>query len=331
MSKLGRFWIMVLSFAMSMILWVYVQVQENPNPGAGSMVPIPIADINLPEGYIVLEQPQFLRVVIDGQDSQRLNMEDVVAELDLSKAHPGTDNYPIRVKTLRNYNVTFDPKMSMAQVTLDMIVQNVRKPVTVQAVRQLRDPNREYVPGSTTTVPSFVNVYGPRSIVERVKSAQAILDLATVTSGATTSSEVQLVDDKGNPVTSPTLKFDPHEVLISAATTFASESRHVLVQPVFKGQPAFGYRVKRVDVTPNEIEVRGRTDALSRISSIPTDPIDITGISHTIGYTVKPVIPGQLAVSGAPTINVVVVLEPTPPASTHSEGPRKSTSTHTGQ
>src|SRR5207253_3013724 len=120
------------------------------------------------EGYIVLERPGFFRVLPQGSEDEvrRLNPDDIVAELDLSKAHPGSDNYPIQLKTLRNYNLTWDPKMGQATVTVDTRVQNVRKPVVVRTIHQLRDPNREYVANNTTTNPGFVYVSGPKSLVD---------------------------------------------------------------------------------------------------------------------------------------------------------------------
>jgi YbbR domain-containing protein len=315
MNLVAKIPLIIVSFILSLVLWVYVQVQERPDNGVSTYIQVPVVPVNLPDGYIILNKPPSFKVLPQGAEEEirKINPEDLTAEIDLAKAQPGTAIYPIRLRTTRNYNVTWDPKSGTAAVTVDILVQNVRKPVIIRASQQLRDPSREYVPQNTTTDPEFVYVAGPRSLVEKVKQAQAILDLRTVSNGTSIlSSELELVDENGNQVTGSLLSFAPRQVQISPALTIASESKQLIVQPTFKGTPAFGYRVKRVDVTPNQIEVRGRTEALQTIGAVPTEPIDITNITRTTSVTVKPVVPGQLAVVGSPQIVVLVIIEPVP-------------------
>lgn len=54
--------------------------------------------------------------------------------------------------------------------------------------------------------------------------------------------------------------------------------KKVPVRAVLQGSPKLGYEISRVTVNPAEVELSGATQALSKVSSISTIPVDISNL-----------------------------------------------------
>jgi diadenylate cyclase len=54
-------------------------------------------------------------------------------------------------------------------------------------------------------------------------------------------------------------------------------SRDIPVQPLYQHLPA-GYRVQAFEVTPSKVRIRGPEPRLTGMESVPTDPIDLSGV-----------------------------------------------------
>jgi YbbR domain-containing protein len=61
-------------------------------------------------------------------------------------------------------------------------------------------------------------------------------------------------------------------------------AKKVPVRTVFVGSPAPGYTIKNIKIVPDKIEIKGTESILSKIYSIKTEPIDISGITGTMRY-----------------------------------------------
>jgi YbbR domain-containing protein len=64
----------------------------------------------------------------------------------------------------------------------------------------------------------------------------------------------------------------------------AKETKHVPVRTLIVGAPAPGFVIKEISVVPGEIEIKGARSILSKIFSIRTEPVDITGITSSLQY-----------------------------------------------
>jgi YbbR domain-containing protein len=84
---------------------------------------------------------------------------------------------------------------------------------------------------------------------------------------------------------------------------------------VITGQPAFGYRVVEVQVIPNEVTVRGKGDAVSRYSTIATEPVSIDQIQATQSIRARLKPPAGLRLDKEATVTVRIVIEAMPKAS----------------
>lgn len=82
--------------------------------------------------------------------------------------------------------------------------------------------------------------------------------------------------------------------------------RRVSVAAATSGDPARGFRVKRVSVKPERVELSGPSSVLRTITEVPTDTVDISGLRESaelsVGLGVKkgqltPTVPGPFVVA----------------------------------
>jgi YbbR domain-containing protein len=64
----------------------------------------------------------------------------------------------------------------------------------------------------------------------------------------------------------------------------ARVTKRVPVRTLIVGSPAPGFTIKGINVVPGEIEIKGAESILSKIYSIKTEPVDITGITGNLQY-----------------------------------------------
>lgn len=316
MNRWARLPLMIVSFALSVLLWTYVQSQQDAYSAASPTISVPITVENMPPNLVLMNKLPTYNVIPEGapEDIRQVSAEDLTAVLDLTGATPGTARYPVRLVPKKNLQVTFSRQSSTLQVTLDRLVSGVVKPVVVLPRGSLPDPNLEYVRKNTTTDPAFVYVSGPKSLVDKVDHALAVLELRTAANGQLSTSPVTLVDQQDFPVTGANLEFQPQTVIIRPSIAYGPETKLVLVSPAFKGAPAFGYRVKRIVVQPNQIEVKGRSEALSDLSVVSTPVIDISGARATTQFDAQATLPGDVTATTSTAVVVTVVIEPAPAA-----------------
>ena len=77
----------------------------------------------------------------------------------------------------------------------------------------------------------------------------------------------------------------------------STEDKSVVVRPRIIGEPAPGYRIESVTVTPKKLFVRGAESAVARLTELTTAPITVAGLSESRTTTVAlepPAFPAQV-------------------------------------
>jgi YbbR domain-containing protein len=59
-------------------------------------------------------------------------------------------------------------------------------------------------------------------------------------------------------------------------------TKRVPVRTIIVGSPAQGFAIKKVEVTPGMIEIKGTESEIAKIYSVKTEPINITGITGNL-------------------------------------------------
>lgn len=152
-----------------------------------------------------------------------------------------------------------------------------------------------------------VEVRGPASEVSRVD--RALARVAIDPSGIDFDQPVELVavDIEGQPVGTGRVELSPEIISVRIDVEAVETTKTVPVSPVITGTPAAGYALETLSVAPTTVTLRGLPEALTEITEITTEPLDIGGVSATQTFEAALVLPegATLARSGAEPVVTV--------------------------
>ncbi len=84
-------------------------------------------------------------------------------------------------------------------------------------------------------------------------------------------------DDVKAPFGTTILKIEPSTVKVVFEETL---SKKVAVKPDIAGSPEAGYYIKGIEVRPEEIVIEGPKSEVRKITTLKTEPIDVTGLKE---------------------------------------------------
>lgn len=156
-----------LSLGIAIILWTIVSGERNEE--WSYLVPLDI--VNNPEELTITNDvPGFLDLRLQGSHSfiKGLNPKDMAVQIDISKATPGRNIYPVTadlVNTPRGATVT---RINPSYISLD-IEKLARKQVLLKA-DLIGVPAKDFVVESTEVTPSSIEISGGESVVKSIRT-----------------------------------------------------------------------------------------------------------------------------------------------------------------
>lgn len=128
-----------------------------------------------------------------------------------------------------------------------------------------------------------VMVSGPRALLSHLSSA----DMAIVVNLAGAEAGVTSIKRLGESLTLPTgltmTRISPAYVDVKLERI---REKAVPVRVVLGGEPAPGYRVRRLRIAPPQVTVSGAESELKAVSEVVTEGLDIGGVRETFTQTV---------------------------------------------
>jgi len=160
--------------------------------------------------------------------------------------------------------------------------------------------------------PANVTVSGPDTVLANIQ-AEAIVDLSSIRTSLAISEPVKLVNANG-----PTSEVTVTPSLVSVAVAIASENTEaeLPVIPTFSGtgQAPSGYKVTGIQVEPLTVIATGPASVVTLLSSIATQPIDLSHATSSETVNVQLVTPAGTSLSTG-SISVVITIAPVASAS----------------
>lgn len=155
--------------------------------------------------------------------------------------------------------------------------------------------------------PATVTVSGPDTVLANIQ-AEAIVDLSSIRTSLAISEPVKLVNANG-----PTSEVTVTPSLVSVAVAIASENTEaeLPVRPTFSGsgQPPSGYEVTGIQVEPLTVIATGPASVVTLLSSIATQPIDLSHVTSSETVNVQLVTPAGTSLSTG-SVSVVITIAP---------------------
>ncbi|MGN1020162.1 MAG: YbbR-like domain-containing protein, partial [Aristaeellaceae bacterium] len=166
--------------------------------------------------------------------------------------------------------------------------------------------------------PPLVAVSGPRSLVEKVVRAEAVLDLSALPEReglVRTAIPFRLLDEQGNAVESSLLEVTSESVLVDSVvveqTLYSLRTLDLSDVGLISGTPANGYEIKSVSITPEQVTAAGREINLSVLDTLyPDSSVSVEGASQSFNQQVKVRKPSELVYLSSDSITVAVEIGP---------------------
>ncbi|TMF59076.1 MAG: hypothetical protein E6I22_01000 [Chloroflexi bacterium] len=272
--------IKLLAIALATAFWGVVSYTQNPTQTHS--VRLSIDHPAVPAGLTVIgDIPQVSVTVIGTAENLRVfDQRSLHLSANFSGVRVGTNRVPVHVDNA-------DPDVTVTQpdsITIDVDeIGTTVQPVTIERVNGL-PPGFHEVTSATTITPQTVQIVGPKSLLNGIQ-AVAQVDLAGVVAPINPSVIVVVRDARKQPLTK--MVVTPPQVSIKMTIQADAVT---LTKPIgwsVTGQPATGYRVTNVTVSPIQANLTGLSAVLAGLAQVASDPVDISNATADVIRTVR--------------------------------------------
>lgn len=299
---------LILALILALVVWVSAVANDDPNEQATTRA-IPLEVIGPDSSLMVTnELPGQARLTLRAPRSVWIQLNNrpelIEAWIDLSGLEAGTHTVEVKwqIREVRAYRFrSIEP--ARVEVVLEPLISE-EMPVQVQLQGE---PPIGYRRGNLLLSPQAVTVSGPESIVSQVEEVRGSLNIANARETVRSTLPVVAVNANGEPVQGVTVS--PSSILATQPITLERGFKaNVVVRVVLEGQPASGYRLTNVDVTPRTVTVYSDNPQL--LNDLPafveTVPVDVSGISDDMDVAVPLSLPDGISLAGEQSVLVQV-------------------------
>ena len=274
----------LIAVFVALILWFNAWEHYNPIEEEVFNVPLEIQD--LPPTLVAVEVPGNIQIRVEGRSGvlEGLTSRDFQAFVELEGALPGYIESNVEVKLPGGVRlVSLTP--SRAGIRVDE-VDRMQLPVTVVVDG---NPAPGYKDLDTIVEPNEVIIRGPKSLLNRVENAVVEVSINNYDEDYVrvlpVSIQGERLDERFH------LNAIPSSVQVFVPIVREGESIEVPVQANLKGNPAEGYEVSNVRVTPRMVQIFGSEAVLETTDYLNTFPIDIEGKNRSFAENVMVHVP----------------------------------------
>ena len=282
----------ITAFAFSAILWLIVTNINDPiTTRTFTNMKVTLRNTNLitdnGDVYTILDNTDVVpTVTVRGVRSvvETLSEDDIVCYANVE------DLTSLNTVEIRYYTLHSSSSIDSIRGSIDNVRLQVEKRLARTLTLETRtngEVAQEYQIGSVTPDQNQVRVAGPESIVSRVTSAVASVEVGGASANISTYADIKLYDSEGAEVPTAGLTMNITSVKVSVSVLPVSGS---LISATVSGVPADGYLLTgEITVSPESVELAGRSSVLETIRSIdiPASELDVTDLTETLVKTIN--------------------------------------------
>lgn len=278
----------ILALIASIIMWGYVMNEENPSVNGRYTVPVEI--VNAPEGYDVNMGVREVTLKVRAPRSlmAAAHESDFKAVIDLSGDTEGEYDEKIRTVIPQGFEL-LGMSDDTVHVTMEALIAH-GVPVDI-VVNGKAAQGMEL--GEITPAQQYVNVYGPRHLVDSIVKASGKIKLADNNSDFTMRVKLTAVTADGENINN--LAVLPGELDVTVQLVPGEGKKIVPVKPAVSGILPEGYVLGEVTVQPNQVELAGANKTLADIKNVDTVPVSLHGVTSTLDKDVELSLPEGIA------------------------------------
>ena len=283
----------ILAVVFAFILWLVVYNIDDPNKTVrfttNVMVENESAITDMNKCYEVLNGTNTITFSVTAKRSviNKLEDTDFIATADMNRMIMNSDNksakVPIEVISRRsNSSLKYNGKNQYLEISLDDLVSR-RFMITADTAGQVADG---YALGEVTvTNPNVLNVTGPATIVDKIDSVVATIDVEGMSMNLSDNVLPVFYDADGNEIDTTRLKYNNTTVTIAAKILRVKE---IPLSFTTTGTPSGDYRVVEITSDPENIRIKGALSVLNPIMSlaIPAEVLNVSGARDDLTTTI---------------------------------------------
>jgi len=300
--------LLLLSLLLGAALWVVVTDVENP--GRVDLFPTPIAveAVNVHQALAIANTLPAVQVRVSAPEDrwERLTAANFRAFVDLNglDAREQEVAVTVHVEGIGGVRVVETIPSSLLVNLEDF----VRKPVPVLA-RLVGTVPLGYEVTAARPETETVEVSGPQSLVDLVQEAVAEVNVTGLTLALEQSVTVTPRGAGGGEVRG--VRLDPASLRVALTVAHTMLTRSLPLEAVIEGQPARGYGVSAVAVSPSVVSVQGTIEALQGLAALTLAAVDIEGSGEgEVRRVVALQLPQGVRAPDQPSATVVVTVAP---------------------
>ncbi len=292
-NNLG-FKILALFFAFT--LWLMVYNLEDPTKTKTMIINVGIenreAIENMGKYFEIIEGTNKVSFSVTAARSvlDKLDESDFVATADMEKIavdeEKAVGTIPIEIECLANLNEN-TVKLSSTSKHLKVLLEDLMTKQFVVSANTTGEVAEGYALGHVeVTAPNVLKVSGPKSIVQKIASVAATIDVGGMYDSWTTYKVAPTLYDKnGKEIDTTRLTLSNSTVNVSAEILNVKEVA-IAVRP--SGTPASGYMITSISSNPTTIALKGNKAILNSINSIeiPESLISVAGKTEDVIVTI---------------------------------------------
>lgn len=282
----NNLWIKILSICLAAFLWVVIVNVDDPvKTRTFTNVPVQVLNastLTSKDKAFDIISGDTVDFMVSGKRSQleKLKKTDFLATADLAQLTPPFDTVKINVECTK----TQDIQIIMGKIsTMTISLEDIVKESFSIKVDPVGNCAPGYAIGKAEVSPVILEVSGAESLIRKIADIKVTVDINGASADVTKTVRPKAYNENGVEISSEKLTFSNNQV--TAKVTIQNTKRIPVVIET-TGKAADGYHFFEAAYEPQEIEVKGDSDKLDGISSLPI-PIDITGLTEDKEYTIS--------------------------------------------
>ncbi len=278
----------IIAIVLAFGLWAFVV-----NTGYRSAVlpeSVPVVARDVPQTLALASSLPSVQIEVFAPTAsfQRLKTGDIQAFVNAAGLSAGTHQVEIKV-------VADDPNVRITKVmpsTLELTLEKKNTDTFDVKLETDGSLGQGYVADKAELSPNKVEVTGAASAIGQIDQVVVRLPLNGETSDVQRTLVPVALDKDRKEVSN--LIFDPATVDVKLPVIQAEDAKSVGITVDTTGDPAEGFFVGTISTDPSTATAQGSSKALSKITTLSTEPIDLSGATETIERTVKLVTPDNV-------------------------------------
>lgn len=308
--KENQILIRIICIVASFALWLYINGIKNPmktDTIKNVQVNIVNEEALKEQGLVLLpEQYQDLNVelIVKGPASEinRLAPNQFKLEADVGVLGIKPGEHPVRVtikqQPIGDYNVVITDLQ--VKVKFDKFV---RKTVPVKNKINI-NTKEEFTFFAPVTKPSEVYVSGAAQFVNPIAYVMAQADYQDMDTNIQASLPLKAYNEDDKMINSDVITIEPNIVDVSVSV---KRTKTIPITVAQKGSANNNIILKSIEAVPDKIDIAGDSDIIGKISSITTEPLDLSTVNDDKTIELKIVVPKDITlINSKDTINVKI-------------------------